>query len=548
MRTFDGLLSRIITFTILSILLYYFFKLFETDTQISWIFLVLLFTIVLGGLILVVRYFIQLKREAKEISDKLDSMKSEGMKIYREKYEILLYSRDIADIPKIARLMFNFNASAIIQPKSIEEIKKILLLCEAYRIPLIPRGAGTSGYGGVLPTKKGIILVLTSIDKVINLNNDEFTVEVEAGITWNRLREYLKLKGYDLLLYPSSAPSSTVGGWIASGGFGIGSSKYGEVHKSILSACLIKSDGKEHSLNKSEEFVGSFGIQGILYKCTLKIRPIEPLIHLAVFSRTFQEVQETIVELQEKSPYLLRFIDRKNLDWINEEILELLEQRNPEIQGIISASFLRSDLESSLETKLKEKLSSTMLPDRFASELWNDRFNTLKLKRGGPSLIISEVLIPTTKLRDFQMLLNASYKPDQYTLEIVSTNERYSVVMVWFPTDQRSWSLPFIGSLPYLIRWFRTFHIIRLAAKVDGTSYHNGGFWLNAFPKKGNEEKIKAILRSKEIYDPSRIFNPDKLASGRIPRFLPFLSWSFSLKLSVPILDRVYRLLPKKWR
>jgi FAD/FMN-containing dehydrogenase len=459
-----------------------------------------------------------------------------------------LYSRDIADIPKITNIAFNFNALAIIQPKSIEEINKVLLLCEKYEIPLIPRGAGTSGYGGVLPVNQGIVLVLTHFNSILSLNTDKLTVEVEAGITWNRLREFLIPKGYDLLLYPSSAPSSTVGGWIASGGYGVGSSRYGEVNNSVLSASLLISNGKEVVLNEPKEFIGNFGVQGIFNKVILKIRPDEPLIHIAIYSNTFQDVQTALVNLQEKNPYFLRFIDQKNIRWVNEEIQNHLKEKDSDIAGIISASYLKSDLQSSLESELNNEYTSAILPNEFASELWNDRFYTLKLKRGGPSLIISEVLIPTAKLSDFHSSLNNSFQSDHFTVEIVSTNTNVSVVMVWFPTDQRVRNLPIVGSIPYLLRWFRTFHVIRLATKVGGSTYHNGGFWLNAFPKRGNKLLIKRILRSKAKYDPSNIFNPNKLVSGRIPRFFPFLSWAFGLKLCVPILDRFYSLLPKKMR
>ena len=115
-------------------------------------------------------------------------------------------------------------------------------------------------------------------------------------------------------------------------------------------------------------------------------------------------------------------------------------------------------------------------------------------------------------------------------------------------TDQRKWNLPIIGSIPYLLRWFRTFQVIRLAWKVEGTTYNNGGLWLSAFPKKENNEQIEHIKHLKIEADPTSIFNPGKIISPLIPRFFPIISWSFAVKVGVPILGFLYRFLPKRIR
>ncbi|MCK4849570.1 MAG: hypothetical protein KAT16_11110, partial [Candidatus Heimdallarchaeota archaeon] len=119
---------------------------------------------------------------------------------------------------------------------------------------------------------------------------------------------------------------------------------------------------------------------------------------------------------------------------------------------------------------------------------------------------------------------------------------------VWFPTDQRRWNLPIIGSIPYIFRWFRTFQVIRLAWEVEGTTYNNGGLWISAFPKKENYERLAYIKENKIKTDPNNIFNPGKIISPLIPRFFPIVSWSFAVKIGVPILGILYGFLPKRIR
>ena len=476
--------------------------------------------------------------------DALDLLQSKGLRVYRKRFEKLLYSRDIADLPKLGKLLFNFNVLAVLQPTDHQELKTIIKLCEDFNIPLIPRGAGTGGYGGALPIKNGIILILTQIKKIISFDPETKNVEVESGMTWRRLREYLKKSNHDLFTYPSSAPSSSVGGWVASGGYGVGSSKYGEITQSIQSVTILGTNGESFILENPSDFVGNFGTLGIIWKVTLKIRERTPLHHIAIRPKSDKICVTTFNHLQTMNPYYLRHIDQESLKWMtcNDETVSILKNAK---SGVIVASFMKSDW-IIFQENVRE--FDNILNDEIANELWDDRFYTLRLKRGGPSLIVSEIIVPSNALEKFLVDLSSWFMDEKFSTEIISVNPHSCMVMVWFPTDQRKHSLPLIGSLPYLVHWFRSFQVIRIAWNVGGSTYNNGGLWLAPYPNEENREQILRINHLKDRTDPNRIFNPGKVGSSRIPRFLPILPWALVLKIGLPIFGLLFRVLPRRYR
>lgn len=132
--------------------------------------------------------------------------------------ERMLYSSDVEPLPDIIKKLVTSNPDAVVQPSSTEELTALLDLCFKYGIPLVPRGAGTSWLGGCVPTKGGIVADFYRMNKIIEIDKEKRAVIVQPGTIWKNLETELRTQGLALRLYPSSAISSTVGGWIANGG------------------------------------------------------------------------------------------------------------------------------------------------------------------------------------------------------------------------------------------------------------------------------------------------------------------------------------------
>ena len=151
-----------------------------------------------------------------------------GERVSFDPAERRLYGHDIAAIPSlVAPLIGNTTPDAVVQPESEQDLAELARWAAAERIPLTPRGKSTSGYGGAIPVKRGVVVDFYRMRRVLNVDPQQQLVTVQPGISWEQLDHLLKEHDLTLRLYPTSYPSSTVGGWLAQGGAGVGSFEFG---------------------------------------------------------------------------------------------------------------------------------------------------------------------------------------------------------------------------------------------------------------------------------------------------------------------------------
>jgi FAD/FMN-containing dehydrogenase len=111
---------------------------------------------------------------------------------------------------------------ASVFPQSAEEVESLTRLAARHGIPLVARGAGTAIYPGKPP--RGLTVRFDAMRQIrLPEGEEENRVEVEPGVTWWTLEERLREWGMGPRVYPTSAPRSTVGGWLAENGIGVGS-------------------------------------------------------------------------------------------------------------------------------------------------------------------------------------------------------------------------------------------------------------------------------------------------------------------------------------
>lgn len=551
MRSEDRILQGITIIGIINsifILLGFFVKLDLFRNQ-NILLLIVGFNLFMG--IIIILYYFSLQKERTVIMKEITQLKENGMVIRLRHYEKLLYSRDIADLPRITYILFNHDPLAIFQPKDLSEIKKILKICNQFKIPLIPRATSTSGYGGTIPVKGGIILDLTEFNKVIRFDAVNKEIEVETGIRWKNLLQFLETRNFTLLNYPSSSPSATVGGWITQGGYGIGSSRYGSVKKAVNELKFISSNGEEVVLQDSEPYIGSCGTLGILYTVTLKIIPIFSIELFALSSKDKDSIIKAIPEFQQLSPYYLKFFDSLNIEWNRQTYPDYDKCFPPEkdkYAGIVMITFSDGENHQKTILEIAKRYKLALCGSQIAQLLWDERFYTLRVKRRGPSLITAEVLIPNTSLNSFYSILEKRFPSKSYATEVLSSSDEILTVLIWFPVDERKFEVPFIGSLSYLFRWFRTFEVIQIARKIGGTPYSTG-LWLSAYtPEIMGLKNFKKMKEMKNKYDIQEIMNPGKVYGIYFPRFLPVISLSFAIKAIIPFLSLLYRIIPRKYR
>jgi FAD/FMN-containing dehydrogenase len=147
---------------------------------------------------------------------------------------------------------------AFVLPVSAEEVQLLAEVAERHHVPLVALGGGTAPdpetsteVGRVLrDAKKGGILIRFDLMRRTRLSADfeEAWAEVEPGALWLELDNDLRTRGRGLAVYPTSAPRSTIGGWLAMDGIGVGSFEYGWLRENVLSADVVLPGGERREV------------------------------------------------------------------------------------------------------------------------------------------------------------------------------------------------------------------------------------------------------------------------------------------------------------
>ncbi|UCC61319.1 MAG: FAD-binding oxidoreductase, partial [Dehalococcoidia bacterium] len=130
-----------------------------------------------------------------------------GSRVTYSKTERKLYSHDIAAMPSLIKpLIGETTPEAVVQPETEEELAELVRWASENNIPLTPRGKASSGYGGVLPVKGGIVVDFYRMKRIIKVDPDALTATVQPGVVWEKLDRELEKHNLALRLYPTSYP------------------------------------------------------------------------------------------------------------------------------------------------------------------------------------------------------------------------------------------------------------------------------------------------------------------------------------------------------
>ncbi len=187
-------------------------------------------------------------------------------------------------------------ADMIVRPETPEEISEIVRIANKYRIHMVPRGGGADLVGGSV-SEGGILIDLTRLNKILEINEDNYYCIVECGITWAALlSELLKKDLTTGIVGPGSGYSATIGGGLSNNTAGFGSTKYGLVSDNCLGVEVVLPNPQGTIIrtgaasNKYAEpfcrygvapdftglFLGDAGTMGIKTKAFLKLYPNSP--------------------------------------------------------------------------------------------------------------------------------------------------------------------------------------------------------------------------------------------------------------------------------
>jgi glycolate oxidase len=152
----------------------------------------------------------------------------------------------------------------VVFPTTTEQIVAVVKTCNELNVPFLPRGAGTSLAGGCLPVGGGVMVALTRMKRILEVNTRDRYAVVEPGVVNLWLTNHLKPHGWHFAPDPSSQGACTIGGNVATNSGGPHTLKYGVTVNHVLGVELVLPDGQVVQCGGPLEDMPGYDLTGVI--------------------------------------------------------------------------------------------------------------------------------------------------------------------------------------------------------------------------------------------------------------------------------------------
>lgn len=202
-----------------------------------------------------------------------------GLVVDTEPLRVQRRSRDFHWFsPLLREQLDHVTADAIVSPADEDELKRVLAACYAHDVPVTVRGAGTATSGQAMPLQGGIVLDMGYLNRVLAI--EPGWCRAGAGCVMGVLDHALRERGQALRVHPTTVASATVGGFVASGGAGVGSITWGTSSEvgAIRAVRVVTMEAKPRTLELRGSHVRlalqSWGTAGVITEVELPTAPL----------------------------------------------------------------------------------------------------------------------------------------------------------------------------------------------------------------------------------------------------------------------------------
>ncbi|XP_041375603.1 probable D-lactate dehydrogenase, mitochondrial isoform X1 [Gigantopelta aegis] len=415
----------------------------------------------------------------------------------------------------------------VVFAESTEQVSQIAKLCNDTETPLIPFGLGTGLEGGIPALQGGVSLDLTKMTTITAVHEEDFDVEVEAGVSRQTLNSYLRDTGLWFPVDPGA--DATLCGMCATSASGTNAVRYGTMRENVLNMEVVLADGTViHTAGKGRRtkktsagynltnlFVGSEGTLGIITKATLRLYGIpEATISAVVHFESIQGAVDTTVNVLQFGIPIARieFLDEVSIDAFNKYShfdMKVAPSLFLEFHG--AASGLDAQVEI-VEELCKGNGGSDFVWARDADErnrLWKARhdiiYACMALKPGSKPYS-TDVCVPISKLPELIIKTKQLIK-DAGVIGPIVGHVGDGNFHVFFPVEPgNSQELETVKEIAV--------KMVLLGQSMDGTCTGEHGIGIG---KRGLLEKefgpagMAVLKQLKKTLDPKNILNPGKV-------------------------------------
>ncbi|MDQ0134815.1 D-lactate dehydrogenase (cytochrome) [Neorhizobium galegae] len=307
---------------------------------------------------------------------------------------------------------------AVVYAESDDEVARVVSACFEAGIPVTPFAAGSSMEGHTIPLKGGISLDLTRMNRIVQVNHEDFDAQVQAGVTRKQLNAHIRDTGLFFPVDPGA--DASLGGMASTRASGTTAVRYGTMRENVLALRVVTPQGKIISTGRRTKksstgydltklFVGAEGTLGVITEVTVRLHPIPETIASAVcaFETMRGAVEAVVATIQSGIPVArIEFLDEVAVEAANRHAgltLKLAPTLFLEFHGSprwveeqsntvaeIAADLGGSDFQWSTRTEDRERL-------------WKARHETIysnQTLRPGCKAFTTDVCVPISRLAE----------------------------------------------------------------------------------------------------------------------------------------------------
>lgn len=408
-----------------------------------------------------------------------------------------------------------------------EQVSEILKLAAGELIPVIPRGAGTGLSGMAVPSRGGIVLDLSRMNRILRISIADRLAVVQPGVVYADLERALDPHGFFFPPDPASGKVCTLGGNVATNAGGVKGAKYGTTRDYVLGIQTVLPDGRimrtgsktmksVSGYDLTRLFVGSEGTLGVVTEITLKInpRPTATSTALATFDN-LEDAGRAVIEIMQSGilPSVLEILGRETLQAINRNT----DLNLPEVDAMLLAETdgytqgetdyqMKKVIDVFQHNHVKEVKEAQS--EKEVTELWEARKSAYAvLARIKTHFVLEDVTVPMSKVAE--LLKGVTAIAAKYDLQIATFGHAGD--------GNLHPQILYDGYDPEQVRRTEaaSAELFQLAVDLDGTLTGEHGIGLSKAPYMTLEHDPVAmdVMRSiKKMFDPNNILNPGKMA------------------------------------
>ncbi len=473
-------------------------------------------------------------------------------RVISDRVSLLCYSSDMSP--------FTYTPDVVVFPKSTDDVVEIVKYANENKIPIVPRGAGTSVIGAILPRRGGIIIDFTRMNKVKEVRPNDLVAIVEPGIVLDRLNAELAKYGFFFPPDPASSPACTIGGMVNTNASGVRAAKYGTTRNWVLGLEVVLANGEvlrtgwpvikqSTGYDLTQLFIGSEGTLGVVTEVLLKLAPI-PRYRMTI-TMSFDQLSQagkavTEILLSGVRPAAMELLDKLCLDVVN----DVFKLGLPSREGFIVMEL--DGTEGSVKDELRrvEEVAKKMGAKDFnwtddpkeSLKLWTARKalvpSLAKIKEGyvliplaeDPCVPISEI---EGAIKDFQSIA-AKYGIISPTFGHAADGNLHPTMII-DPTNPEEWNK--------MLKMEREIFDVVLKRRGALSAEHGIGISKIPFAREALGRGLDLMRSLKKALDPNGILNPGKMGLDVETRDDPdnfFYAYLSRLKGEFQALKRAY--------